>query len=1059
MASNEDALASLMKNAGKDAAGIKELTKSMKELNNAKKVFMAAGDPKGLLAVRNMSKDIAELISTTEDYIKVSKLIKKAKEEGRDLDEDEIKTAAKISKAHEQAAKVTIAAQKTVIDSTERMKSQQARMEADLLKNFRTNTLLGKSFGMLSSGVAGFAVKLGFLSLATKALNRHMKSAEIQQNILIQNFRGLSKDTTVLGSKTLGFTASALKMSEALASTEATAQRMGVSTEYVSESFTKFARIAGTDSPKVLKTLSEGAITVSRSLGITVPEAVDFVSTRMDKFGGSAASAIASLNNMRVEAERINKSFGRTVIRGDDVARTVQDISKQTTIYAIDQRYVGNILNDNIAKLQANGDSYEQASKKAKSFTEAVTGKAPEWMKVFSAQDIYSQIADVSPEQFVSQFGSELEAAKPGLTKEVQSILNDKNMGKYSKMMLLQEMLSGTTVGVQSMNKQILKLANHPQGVALIAKQFGVTLAEAQGMVTQAQAMEEQTKVINKLNAQGIVSLREKFTLGGKEYTLSQDQADEVAKAGEIAKQTAKFAAQKTGQTIKASELEAAANAARKAALQGILDQKSQEQNIENDLARMKNEELANEKAILGINAQITELAKRKASLQAKLATAQGPEKAAIEKEIARVDKMIKGKELDRTRYESKAAEAEGTTAGLKTVEEINKALLTQFEGYSVNSGGAFKAMITELSDTKSLLIAAGIMGIGKYLLGYTGLFKRMEMYLAKIAAGVKGGIEIDESTGGPKGGGMQGPQPKKSRIGSMKRPAGGYGAEFGKSLDFGKVAAVAGTAMALKTSMDMLTATYDSNGQLIDKSTKLFGVNLDKTAAGLSALGTGLSGMPGKLGKLGGSLGMLSSAWELGATLGKGANAAMDYFGITADAVGGKMADLAASSDGLMGKFLRMVGPASVETKESGKAADSKLLASVMKKGLSEKEAKDAIAGAEKEKISIPKYLAKMGKLPSSTGALTGATIPKNVGADLNKAAATAAIAATETATAATAATATAPADTGSSTMAGSFVGSPSADGSIMLRVDNMLGVLAKSGAMMKQKTIRPSG
>jgi len=44
-------------------------------------------------------------------------------------------------------------------------------------------------------------------------------------------------------------------------------------------------------------------------------------------------------------------------------------------MYAIDQRFVGGILRDNISKLQANGDSYEQASKKAKAFTEAVTGK------------------------------------------------------------------------------------------------------------------------------------------------------------------------------------------------------------------------------------------------------------------------------------------------------------------------------------------------------------------------------------------------------------------------------------------------------------------------------------------------------------------------------------------------------------------------------------------------------------------------------------------------------------------------------------------------------------
>ena len=1003
------ALGQLASNSAKSSTGVDKLTSSLKKLGP-----LAAKD---IININNLNKAIKENIQVTKQYAKIKAELEKKVNSGNEATEKEIENCEKWAKVERKSAAIVKDAHNQVTDAIDRKQKSQDKTYAAALENFRTNTLLGKSYGVLTSRVTDLAAKFGFLGLAGMALTRHIKAANVQQNILIQSYRGLSTGV-------VDFTKNSVALSAAMAHSEAVAQKMGVSTEHVTEAYTKFARIVGTSSPEVLGTLSEGAITVSKSLGISVPEAIDFVSTRMDKFGGSAASAIASLNNIREETKRVNDAFGRTVVRGDDVASTLLDISKQTTMYAIDQRFVGGILRDNISKLQSNGDSYEQASKKAKAFTEAVTGKAPEWMKVFSAQDIYSQIAEISPEQFVSQFGSELEAAKPGLTKEVQSILNDKNMGQYSKMMLLQEMLSGTTVGINSMNKQILKLANHPQGVALIAKQFGVTLAEAQGMVTQAKALDEQTKVINKLNAQGIVSLREKFKLGDKEYTLSQDQADEVTRAGEAAKATAKFAAMKTGQTIKNSEVEAAANAARKAALKGMIDQKQQEQNIENDLARMKNEEIANEKAILGINQQITDLTKRKADMQKKIASMpKGKEKEELQKDMDRIDKLIKGKELDRTRYESKAAEAKGATAGLKTVEEINKQLLTDFQGYSVNTGGYFKAMITEMSDTKGLLIAAGVMGFGQILLKQTGAVGRIEKLLAEYTAGklaggggeaapagesrwskVKGKIggRVSNSTVGKWAASGQGrgaritrgigrviASPVKNRL--VQSASKGYG-----GLDqTGKMAVVAGVTTAaygLSKSMDYLTAKYDESGNEIETASSKTAKSFKQFSGTIGAFSSGLAGMPGKLGKLGGAMGMLEAAWETGVSIGQGLNTVFDKMGWTGEETTQRMADWWTKDDNKKGKD----------------DANKKMIDTLMKKGISEQDATKAIAIQQKEGLPIAKALEKMGKTlgkPTARSPITGIPIPSGMGAIGNTAATTtAAQAATAAVTAAAA-------------------------------------------------------
>jgi hypothetical protein len=1098
MASIEDALASLVKNAGKNSAVIKDLTKSMKQLTAARKAFQASGDPKAMLAVKNMTKAMESLISTTEEYIGAQKALKQIKSSGSKADEETIKRLDEIAIAYDKTRKTVTQAGKSLDYLKERQKQAADQWEADALKYFRNHTLVGKGFGLLSGVAGSFAAKLTFTGLAWKAATRHMQAAEIQQNILIQNYRGLSKETTTWGDKfksatsgipvvggaigdygkktmeahsnIVGFTEATYNMSDALRETEATAQRMGVSTEYVSEAFTKFSRIAGTQSPRVLKTLSEGAITVSRSLGITVPEAIDFVNTRMDKFGGSAAGAIASLNNMRVEAERINVSFGRTVIRGDDVARTLQEISKQTTVYSIDQRYVGNILRENIARLQSTGKSYEQASKQAQVFSEAVTGKAPEWMKVFAAQDLNKQLmSSFEAGDFVEKFGSELEAAKPGLTKEVQSIMADMKSGKvaqYSGMMAIQEMVGGTTVGIGAMNTQILKLAKHPQGLVLIAKQFGISLAEARGMVTQAESMQERTGVLNTLTAKGVDLKKQEFTLSGKTFKLNQDQISDLEKID------------KSGETALEKEKQ------KKEYLNAIIDTKNEEITLEQDMARLKTEDVMNQKQMAVLDRKVQTILAKKVELQQKLVAAKAkgnPEEIKeIEKTIAFNEKLLQQAELDKTRFESKVAEGTGATEGLKTVEEINKELLKQFEGYSLNSGNSAKAILTELSSTKLLLIGAGVMGFAKFFLNWTGAFSRIEKAVARWAIGAKDDKagdavaetikdNIDPKTGGAKGGDY-GPKPQKEQgklgklASKLKRPTGGYGASFGKDIDFAKVAGVAGAAAGLKTSMEMLTAEYDKDGKLIDKSTKLMGLNLDKSASNIAAFGTGLSAMPGKMGKLGGQVAMLGAAYEAGAAIGSVLNMGLDKLGLTSDVVGQKMADMAAKGDGFWGKTLKAIGPEMVDTKKMEKDNNKTMMASIMRKGLSEKEAKGVMEKSEKDKVSVTKILTDMGKIPANAGqlkkgtALSGATMPSAVGAELSKAAATTA---TKVATEAAAATATTAADTGGTGggMSGSFQGGPSADGSIMLKVENFMTAFSKAGAMSKQKTQRQSG
>ena len=1058
---------------------VDRLSRSINNLNSLTKNSKTAEE---VLTLKKLTQGLQNLLTVEKEYIEINKKIKKAKENNQEINAKDLKQAKNITKQRQHDVIVVKHWGREVAKVYKNAGEYTDKYEADALKNFKTNTLLGKTFNLLGNEVTSFGGKLGLVALGLKAWNRHVQAADIQQNIMIQTFKGLEQ-RTVSSEKSFSrlrnavdFSVKITAMSDALAESKAVAKAMGVDVEVVGDSFLKFSRIVGTDNPKALQTLTSSAVAVSRSLGISVPEAVDFVSLRMDKFGGSAASAIASLNNMREEAERINKSFGRTVIRGDDVARTLLDISKQTTMYAIDQRFVGGVLRDNIAKLQATGSSYEQAAKKAQAYTEAVTGKAPEWMKVFSAQDIYSQIADISPEKFVSQFGAELEAAKPGLTNEVQSILNDKSMAKYSKMMLLQEMLSGTSVGIDSMNKQILKLANHPQGVVLIAKQFGVSLSEAQGMVDQAKTMEERTKIINSLMNEGLNTTGKKLTLNKKDFQLTLDQQKEIKDAGEAAINAAKLEAQQRGKVASDLDIILAKKSAEKAAINSIIDAKNEEASVDADLQRLANEEMLNKKAMMKVEGQLVILQKKKADIAQKLAAATDDKtRKELESEMKRIDKRISETELEKTRYEGKEAERKGLSAGLKTNEEITAKLLDEFGVYSDATGKSFTAMIEKYSTTSTFLIAAITSGLATLVLKYTSVGTKLTQWLAnQYAKGLSPVTSILDkiygvlNKGGPGGGGGggDGPEPKventklegdrrtrhletakpKGRIGRMREKGlEKFGTFKNPKVDFAMVAGVSLAAQGLKSAS---TQMAESLGMAI-KPVQAFGVSLSGVGAKMSGVGSAMAMMPGKLGKLGGSLGMLGAAFEIGTTIGEGLNAVFDKLGWTGEETTQRLANWWTKDSP------EKKAADKAETDLFAKMAKNyKLSAEQVKKY--DEEAKKA-GKSTREYIENVKGVKRQNAAPAATAAAaaTKTTTLSAVGMAPGAAEALKPATSDIATPGGVPVTETATADTGGGgSPSGSFVGGPNADGSITLRVDNFMGAFSKAQTMTKQKS-----
>lgn len=526
-------------NDAKALAGIKNLKKSTEELAAAEKRRNAL-----MSQAAKLQKDQKNI----ENELKFSRnknnheLIKQLDEITKKREET-FEGIRKEQELHEEASEKIITARDKLIRKHDEEKAKLLEIEEAMREHFREHTLLGKSFGLLTSGVAKFAGGLTFGTLAVKAWDNHLKAAELRQNILIQNFRGfndevskttgtigvLSEGLNVLGLESMGHALAATdKFSDAIAHAEGTAIRMGVPVEAVSDAMLKFSRVAGTSNPEALRSLTEGALAVSRTLGIDTASAVEFVQTRMDKFGGSSASALAALNLVREESEQINKTFGRTVVRGDDIVKTLQSISQESNVYAIDQRLVGSILRDNIARLQASGDSYDLARRKAEAFTKGVTGQAPEWMKILAGEDLTSaMLKSFNEGRFKEEFGEELDKASPGLSQKVRGILTNKSLGAYDKTRLIQELTAQTSVGINSINKQVLDLyRSSGNSLTVLAKQMNISYEEASGMVTQAEDLEKTMKRVDELQGLSLEKLREKVKKDYEGLQISKEFAE-----------------------------------------------------------------------------------------------------------------------------------------------------------------------------------------------------------------------------------------------------------------------------------------------------------------------------------------------------------------------------------------------------------------------------------------------------------------------------------------------------------------------------------------------------
>jgi hypothetical protein len=505
------------------------LKKSLEDLGKLK--VDAGVDLKSIRNVEKLQTAVKSLAKAREALAKAEQEEMEIRKAGNELSEEQKEKydeAEAAVKKYEKAVVNSAISQKNAIDSLTKKAEEEKEL---IMERFKQNTILGKSYNLLTGKVAQFAAGITAGTLALKAIGRFTDAARLRNDMMIASYRKLDDSFSEALSGTLDYEA-------AMRKAETAAISMGMANENVSDIMIRYQRVVGNATPEALGALTEATLAMAKVMGITGAQAIDYVQSRMDNFGGTAADALASLDRLRTGTVKYNTSLQQVNIRADDVVRTIQDITNSSNVYAVDQRFLSQVLMRTSATLQSQGESYSYAQKMAENYTKSLTSDAPEWMQITNSFDIAKEvqantetITDESGKQvkaLTSDFAAKLESAKPGLSKKVQDLLNA-GYSQYDVTRLLGETLKDTEVGMTSMSKKIVDLGK--SSISTLAAVYGKSYMEAEEMYKAAlktQEVEKATADFKNKNAKGHGALIDdmKKELGISDALLKDAETD-----------------------------------------------------------------------------------------------------------------------------------------------------------------------------------------------------------------------------------------------------------------------------------------------------------------------------------------------------------------------------------------------------------------------------------------------------------------------------------------------------------------------------------------------------
>jgi hypothetical protein len=332
---------------------------------------------------------------------------------------------------------------------------------------------------------------------------QHLRSADA----LIGGFKGIAKaaqdfaDIQIQSSSYKGMTGDVLKdvqtvategtkLSANLTLAQVKLAYFGYTAEEAGETFRKFSNLSL--DPQRIEQMTSATGALAKMLGVSLSEATQYVSDQQLKYGQTAEQSAHSLKAVFDQTKKYNTEAGMQVMRGRDVVKVMFDLSRESKAVVQDQNAIERMLSTNLLRLQAQGQNYEEALAGASMYVKKMTAEAPEWTKILSGRDLLAQmekLGDLSGEgasQAAKEMIEQLNAASPELAKRVQDIKTQIKTGavdRYSGERMMQELLQGTEVGMEAMEKEFAHVAS--MGVQAVKSVYGVSELEAKRMMDQ----------------------------------------------------------------------------------------------------------------------------------------------------------------------------------------------------------------------------------------------------------------------------------------------------------------------------------------------------------------------------------------------------------------------------------------------------------------------------------------------------------------------------------------------------------------------------------------------
>lgn len=672
--------------------------KALEDINNVK--LSVNMDIKEIENINRLKKAVNNLAKAQEELTKLEIDKKKEIEETGEISKATYEQMLKTNKVIITNSQIVVGAKKQeskIIEETTRRYEEQRQA---IIENWKQNTIQGKVFGAVTGKVAKFTAGITAGAMAMRLLNRVSEAANTRNQIMISGFKDLDDSFGDAITSIWDYEA-------ATRSAQATAIELGMANENTADMMVKYNRIIGTDNPKALGALTEATLAMAKVMNITGAEAMAYVQTRMDNFGGSAANALQHLDELRNTTVSYNKALGGTKVRADDVLKVIQDITNTNNIYAADQRFLSQIMMRTSTTLQAQGESYNYAQRMAENYTKALSSEAPEWMQITNAFDVTKVVKANLDEagNLLPDFAKKLDAAKPGLSKKVQELLSA-GYSEYDVTRLLGDTLKGTDLAMNLMSEKIAQLGSGAGGISRLAAVYGKTHQEAEEMYKSAL----KTQAIEKVGAQ----------FRSEDAKQRQIGRDAIMKTLGVSKEL--LDAAEKDKNLQAS----------------ILNQYAEKKALidaENDAQKTKNH-------FAEIYARTTEEIE-----QAELTL----ERAKKSNNAADVEQAEKNLKSLRDQRDAAYAEVTGERTGNDTILGALTNKVKDFQKMtSVFTGAWFKAKFEEYSGP----VVLGVAAVAAVLWKGFGMQGRMEQWLAAIAENTALANKMRGSSDGDLGGG-----------------------------------------------------------------------------------------------------------------------------------------------------------------------------------------------------------------------------------------------------------------------------------------------------------------